>query len=127
MKSEDDGAHREELAAFLATAPEHLKPWADEQLAELATGDDGPGESAAEPEFSPMSGRARMAMSPRMTVPVLAPATMMSPARRRTSRTCLRTMRDRNPIREPLGRLVEPAETTPALRRSCNGGPASPA
>ena len=52
MKSEDDGAHREELAAFLATAPEHLKPWADEQLAELATGDDGPGESAAEPEFS---------------------------------------------------------------------------
>ena len=52
MTPEDSGVDREELASFLATAPEHLKGWADEQLAELATGDDGPGESAAEPEFS---------------------------------------------------------------------------
>ena len=33
MTPEDSGVDREELASFLATAPEHLKGWAGEQLA----------------------------------------------------------------------------------------------
>ena len=35
MTPEDSGVDREELASFLATAPEHLKGWAGEQLAQL--------------------------------------------------------------------------------------------
>lgn len=35
MTPEDGGVDREELASFLATAPEHLKGWAGEQLAQL--------------------------------------------------------------------------------------------
>ena len=50
MRSEDGGVDREELAAFLATAPEHLRHWADEQLAGLAAGDDDSGAPDAEPE-----------------------------------------------------------------------------
>ena len=45
MTPEGSGTDREELEAFLATAPEHLKGWAGEQLARLEA-QGGPGEAA---------------------------------------------------------------------------------